>query len=154
MDANDAKDHGHESGARGGDHVPHIVPFRAYLFVWLALLALTGITVFVSYFDFGKANIVIALLVATVKASLVAAIFMHLFYDKKFNAIILSFSVIFLVIMIGFTMFDTNYRGENDAIEGVRPRDYTAPFIKGVPDVRVPQAAAKEPEKPAATPVH
>ena len=42
----------------------------------------TVLTVRVSYYDFGEANIIIALLVATLKAGLVAAFFMHLRFDS------------------------------------------------------------------------
>ncbi len=41
----------------------------------------------VSYYDFGKANIFIAMLIATMKGSLVAAFFMHLRHDKLFNTL-------------------------------------------------------------------
>jgi cytochrome c oxidase subunit 4 len=56
----------------------------AYLKVGAALLVLTGVTVGLSYVDFGSRdmNIVVGLLVATVKAALVAAIFMHLKGEK------------------------------------------------------------------------
>ena len=53
---------------------------RGYLIVGATLLVFTAVTVALSYVDFGarKANIAVAMLVATLKAGLVAAIFMHL----------------------------------------------------------------------------
>jgi cytochrome c oxidase subunit 4 len=100
----------------------------------------------VSYVDFGSWNLVISLLVATTKAGLVAAVFMHLAYDKRFNAVVFILSVVFLVVMIAFTFADTQTRGITEAIEGQRPRDFTAPFVNGKPSTR-PQfeieAAAK-----------
>src|SRR5436305_662396 len=57
---------------------------RGYLWVGAILLGATALTVALSYFDFGtrKANIAIAMLLATGKAGLVAAIFMHLMAEK------------------------------------------------------------------------
>jgi len=58
---------------------------RGYLMVGALLLTFTGITVALSYVDFGtrKANIGIAMLVATLKAGAVAAVFMHLAAEKR-----------------------------------------------------------------------
>ncbi len=55
-----------------------------YLIVGLALFACTALTVGLSYVDFGtgKANIIVAMIVATFKAGLVAAIFMHLLSER------------------------------------------------------------------------
>jgi cytochrome c oxidase subunit 4 len=116
-------------GHHGGpDHVPHVLPLWVYLATWGALMVLTVITVAVSYVDIGGFNLVIALLVATIKATIVAMMFMHLKYDHKFHAIIFSFSIIFLGIFIAFTMFDTETRGQADAVQADRSRDVKAPF--------------------------
>jgi len=124
----DAHAHGHGHG-HGKDHVPHILPISTYLATLAALLALTAITVGVSYINFGAANVWIALLVATIKASIVALVFMHLFFDHKFHSIILVMGLIFLGVFVVFTMFDTETRGHNnDAIKGERPADIKQPF--------------------------
>src|SRR5450759_5758471 len=67
---------------------------RGYLMVGATLLTFTAITVFLSYVNFGtqKANIAVAMLVATFKAGLVAAIFMHLSSEKKMIYRILIFT--------------------------------------------------------------
>src|SRR5947199_897540 len=67
---------------------------RGYLMVGAMLLAFTAITVALSYVDFGtrKANIAVAMLVATFKAGLVAAIFMHLAAEKRLIYRILVFT--------------------------------------------------------------
>jgi len=121
----DAHAHGH---AQGKDHVPHILPFTTYLITLVALLTLTAITVAVSYVNFGTANVWIALLVATIKASIVALVFMHLFFDHKFHAIIIVIGLLFLGVFITFTMFDTEFRGHNDPLKGERPADIKAPW--------------------------
>ena len=60
----------------------------------------------VSYYDFGSANIVIAMLIATMKASLVAAFFMHLRHDKLFNTLAFLAAFLFLGIFILLTYDD------------------------------------------------
>jgi cytochrome c oxidase subunit 4 len=68
------------------DHSHHDVKkdMVKYLMVFAALLVGTILTVWASYIHFGsaKANIVVALVIATIKASLVAGFFMHLFSEK------------------------------------------------------------------------
>lgn len=75
---------------------------RKYAIVLLALLVLTLVTVLVSQVQFGSGflNVVVALAIATVKASLVALFFMHLLQDKPLNAIILVSSFVFLGIFL------------------------------------------------------
>jgi len=90
--------HDHDDGAV---HV-HLSSTRFYVGIFLALVALTILTVKVSYYDFGSANIIIAMAVATTKASLVAVFFMHLAHDKKFNALTFIAAFVFLGIFIVF----------------------------------------------------
>lgn len=103
--------------AAGGAHKPHILPLRTYFLVWIGLLVLTFITVRVSYFDFGTWNLIVAMAVATVKASLVALFFMHLKYDEKFNGVIFLGSLAFLGIFFVLTLADTLHRGKVDPIK-------------------------------------
>jgi cytochrome c oxidase subunit 4 len=150
--AHDAHDHGHGHGGEAGDHVPHVLPLKFYFGTAGALFVLTAITVGVSYFHFGELNLIIALAVATVKATIVSAIFMHLFWDHKFHSIIFASSLIFLGIFIWFTMYDTNHRGQNDFVQKERPADPANPWkgdrktdvqnraTKGVATPQLPQA--------------
>ena len=67
----------------------HISPLSTYIAVYLALLVLTVVTVLVSYAELPPAqSIPAAIAVASVKATLVGAWFMHLKYDKRFNVFI------------------------------------------------------------------
>lgn len=118
--------HGH--GAPGGDHVPHVLDLKWYFGVFAMLIVFTVITVGVSYIDLGRANLFIAMLVATCKAVMVAAIFMHLAFDKKFNAVIFGFSVLFLAVFIIFTMFDTSNRNVAGRVSADRPAKIDEPF--------------------------
>jgi cytochrome c oxidase subunit 4 len=80
------------------DHSNHIKKdIRRYLFVLSALMIGTIITVWASYIDFGsqKDNIVVAMIIASVKAGLVAAFFMHLAHERPMIYRVLVFTVIF-----------------------------------------------------------
>jgi cytochrome c oxidase subunit IV len=126
------------------DHVPHVTPLPTYLKTFGALMVLTVITVGASYVDLGTSvNLAIAILIATVKATVVAAFFMHLIHDSKFNALALISSVVFLLIFVGFTMLDTAARGTYDPSRRGRPAVVSDPFA-------VPTAAPKASSTPAA----
>ncbi len=151
--AADAHIHQHHGG---GDHVPHVLPLSAYLATWFLLIVLTVATVIASYFNFGAGNFIIAILIATTKACVVAAMFMHLRYDRKFHAIIFSFSIIFLGIFILFTMYDTETRGKTDFVEHDRPVDVSMPFKEGKDEASMKRRyegnAPAEPTPAPATP--
>ena len=85
----------------------HVLPVKVLLFTFLALLALTAVTVVVSRYDLGRVNLTVALSVAAAKAALVALFFMHLKYENRFHAVILAASVFFAVLMTLFVVFDT-----------------------------------------------
>lgn len=84
----------------------HIVPFKTYLNVIVALMILTVVTVLVSLVDFGIFNLIISMGIATAKASLVLMYFMHLKYDDKSYLVIFLTGVFFLVIIFIFCLFD------------------------------------------------
>ncbi|MCA9410483.1 MAG: cytochrome C oxidase subunit IV family protein [Candidatus Omnitrophica bacterium] len=97
-----------EATAHHEEHhgVGHIVDWRVLIGVLVSLLILTWLTVKVTEFDLGSLNIVIALGIATLKASLVCLFFMHLYYDQPFNSIILVSSLLFVLIFILFSLLD------------------------------------------------
>jgi cytochrome c oxidase subunit 4 len=118
--ATESHDHAHGGHAHADDgavHV-HISSTQFYVGIFLALVCLTILTVKVSYYDFGEANILIAMAVATAKASLVAIFFMHLAHDKKFNALTFISAFLFLSIFIVFTYDDLGRRGQVDNAYG------------------------------------
>ena len=96
----------------GGSH--HVVPDRVFLAVFGGLLVLTVITVGISRFDFGGMNLLIAMLVAAVKAALVMTFFMHLKYDTATNNIVFLSSFLFLSLLFLFTLADVATRGDAD----------------------------------------
>ena len=67
-----------------GSHADIAKHVKSYIAVFVALAVFTVATVAVSTKDFGGSmNVVVALAIATVKASLVAAVFMHLKWEKS-----------------------------------------------------------------------
>ena len=82
-----------------------------YIWVWIGLLILTGITVSVSGMDLGRLAIVVALMVAAVKSGLVLGYFMHLKYEKgRLFQLMIPLVLGVLTIFIGLTFFDVAYR--------------------------------------------
>jgi cytochrome c oxidase subunit IV len=104
-----------------------------YVRTLVALLILTAITVAASYIDFGAGNVVIALFIATIKATIVALFFMHLRWDKPVNAVIACAGFLFLGI---FLMFDFLDFGSRDGLrpvnwDGKLPIETVAPATPG-----------------------
>ena len=83
-----------------------IVPISTYLVVFVLLLILTGTTCWVSFLDLGRLNAVVALVIAIVKALLVALYFMHLRYSSRLTPIVAMASLFWLGIMLAWTMSD------------------------------------------------
>ena len=99
------------------DKHEHIISLKTYLMVGATLFVLTGATVSISFVHFGAFNLVIAMLIASVKAILVALFFMHLLYDNKLFMAIFSIALIFVSVFIILTMFDTLERGSVDTVK-------------------------------------
>jgi cytochrome c oxidase subunit 4 len=107
--------HAPAHAAHDDDHVQsHIASWQFYCGIFAALVVLTIITVKVSYYDFGTFNILVALLIATAKASLVALFFMHLRHDNLFNSFAFLISFIFLALFILLTYDDLGRRAKLD----------------------------------------
>ena len=82
-----------DTAATAHHGVGHVMRRRVLFRVLAALLVLTYVTVAVTNFDFGPWNLWIAMGVAVLKAALVVLFFMHLKYDKPFNAIVFIVSL-------------------------------------------------------------
>ncbi|HEU4406619.1 MAG TPA: cytochrome C oxidase subunit IV family protein [Polyangiaceae bacterium] len=108
--------HTHDPEAHAIAH--HVDPLWLYLAVFGALIVLTVVTVAASYVDFGRANTVIAVLIATTKALFVAVYFMHLRHDRRFNALVFVSGLFFLSFLFLFTLADTSTRNDVDDYHG------------------------------------
>lgn len=88
----------------------HIVPYKTFLIIWIALLILTGITIAVAQYNLGALNIWVALGIATLKAGLVVSVFMHMKYENRLFKLALFSALTILAIFIGLTFIDVLYR--------------------------------------------
>jgi cytochrome c oxidase subunit IV len=86
------------------EHIEHHLPTNLYFAIFGALMALTAMTVGLAYVNLGQLNIVVALAVAILKASLVVMFFMHLKYESHLTKVVLGAGVFWLVLLLGIIM--------------------------------------------------
>jgi len=132
--------------AEAHDHgLAHVTPVKLLVGVFGALTILTILTVVVTSIDLGsQGNFVIAMIVATVKAGLVMAFFMHLVWDKKFNLTVFLSAFLFVVLFLSLAMTDRNeYQAQIDAFEQTNP-------LKTAASAESPEAPSPAAATPAA----
>ena len=88
----------------------HIVSPRVYFVIFASLMAGTAITVWAAFQNFGPFNIVIALAIASLKATLVVLYFMHARYSPKRTHLVIICAVFWLAIMLALTLADYQSR--------------------------------------------
>jgi cytochrome c oxidase subunit 4 len=84
----------------------HVTPIKVYIGIFLTLMVLTTVTVFVAYINLGEWNKIVALAIATFKATLVVLYFMHVRYSSRLTQVIVVSGFLWLFIMIAFTLSD------------------------------------------------
>ncbi|MGP8243630.1 MAG: cytochrome C oxidase subunit IV family protein [Bryobacteraceae bacterium] len=89
----------------------HIDSVRTYAVIWITLLALTALTTAVAFVDLGPFSVVVALSIAVVKMMLVALFFMHLRHSGKLTQLAMAGTILWLGIMVSFTLADVLTRG-------------------------------------------
>jgi cytochrome c oxidase subunit 4 len=100
-----------DAALTGADHAADIDKHvRVYITVFVALMALTVVTVAVSYLDLSTgAAVAVALFIATIKGALVACYFMHLISEKRLiYAVLLITGVKFVALLILPVLTDSN----------------------------------------------
>jgi len=102
----------HTDSTSHDDQIGHIVPVKFLVLICALLLFLTAVTVWVSRYDFTEINIaemgiIMALFVATVKATIVGLYFMHLRWDRPFIGFIFVGSILFVVLFICIALTDS-----------------------------------------------
>jgi len=88
----------------------HIISYGKLTTVWLALLVLTGLTVWVTRIELGGYKVLGALTIACLKSGLVIAFFMHMKYEGRLLRWLLFLALLTLAVFIGLTFFDVLYR--------------------------------------------
>ena len=117
-----AHDDSHDHG------LAHVTPVNLLVGVLGALLLLTVATVLVTKVDLGSQyNLVVAMVIATIKAGLVITYFMHLRWDRKFNLIVFLSSVLFLILFLSMTLAD---RAEYQPLIDQAERDQAAQTVQ------------------------
>ena len=111
--------HGHDD-AHADHGLAHTMPVWMLIAVLAALMGLTILTVSVTSFDLGsEGNLVVAMIIATIKAALVCTFFMHLLWDKKFHAILFVTAVLFVILFLSMSITDRGeYQGTIDKYQG------------------------------------
>jgi cytochrome c oxidase subunit 4 len=85
----------------------HIVSVRVYVAIFLALMVGTTLTIVAAFHDFPwRFNTVIALTIASVKATLVVLYFMHVRYSPRLVWVIVASALFWLGIMFALTFSD------------------------------------------------
>jgi len=91
----------HEPGTR-----EHIVPIKTYAVVCAALLVLTFLTYRIAYVDLGALNVVVAIVIACVKATLVVLFFMHAAYAPRRTRLVIFAGIFWMLLLLGMTLAD------------------------------------------------
>jgi cytochrome c oxidase subunit 4 len=106
----DAHVHAHPHPHHHGHAHVHVSPLGLYLTIFGALMILTIITVAVAFVDLGALNTVVALSIASFKASLVVLYFMHVKHASRLTKLIVVTGFFFLAILLSLTMTDYGSR--------------------------------------------
>src|SRR5580704_4832679 len=117
-----AHEHDKEAGHGHGEDEfyvhAHVSSVKFYVGILAALMFFTLLTVGVASIHLGPLNLAVAIVIASIKATLVVMFFMHLRYDNRFNATIVICSLLFIGVFFAYTMNDTDRRAEVDDAQG------------------------------------
>jgi len=89
----------------------HTVTKKQYSLVFGALLLLTFVTTAVGMMDLGRLNVVVALVIAVIKAMLVVLFFMHIYWSTKLTRVVVVSGVAWLALLLWLTLTDVLSRG-------------------------------------------
>lgn len=88
----------------------HVVPYKLYFIILLALLVLTFSSIGITSIELGAYTVAGALLFSIIKTYLVLTYFMHLKYDKPYIRIMVGFVFAIFVVVLVITFLDYLYR--------------------------------------------
>ncbi len=89
----------------------HVASSRLYWAIWAVLIGATFLTAGVATLDLGRFNTVVALTIATLKASVVVLIFMNVKYtSEKMTRVILIAAVFWLLLLLVLSLTDYSSR--------------------------------------------
>jgi cytochrome c oxidase subunit IV len=99
---------------RHTEHSEHIGSSSFYWLIWATLIVGTVLTAWIATVDLGVFNTVVALIIATCKASIVVLFFMHVKYtSEKMTKAVLVAAVFWLLLLLVLSLADyaTRYAG-------------------------------------------
>lgn len=88
----------------------HIVAYKTYLYILVALLAMTFMSISITKINLGEFSVLGAMIFATLKSILVLTWFMHLKFDQPFLRIMVGFVVMVFFAVIFITFLDYYFR--------------------------------------------
>ncbi|MFN8389109.1 MAG: cytochrome C oxidase subunit IV family protein [Bdellovibrionota bacterium] len=130
--------HGHTAGRLGDgtlagqDFEPglgHTIELSVLRNVLLTLLFLTVVTVAASRVDFGHWNMVIAIVIASIKAAIVATFFMHLKFEGKTILMYVVYPLMILFLLVGGSFVDISERTK--ILPATTPANLPQPKVMG-----------------------
>jgi cytochrome c oxidase subunit 4 len=83
-----------------------IISVKTYAITYVSLLLLTLATTLLAYLDVGPLNTVLAIGIAVVKATLIAAVFMHVMREMMLVRLVIAGAIMWFVILISLTLSD------------------------------------------------
>ena len=102
-------------------HADFHVPMSTYWIIIIALMVLLIVTVIAAFLPLGPLNMPVAMLIASIKATLVILYFMHVKFSSRLTKVFVAGSFLWLLILFGMTFMDyqtrdwlSNSRGWND----------------------------------------
>lgn len=91
-----------------------VISAGLYWLIWVILIIATFLTAWISTVDLGIFNTVVALIIATCKASIVVLFFMHVKYtSEKMTKAVLVAAIFWLMLLLILSLADyaTRYAG-------------------------------------------
>ncbi|NJK88014.1 MAG: hypothetical protein HC923_00545 [Myxococcales bacterium] len=110
----------------------HVTPLWMNLTIFGLLMVLTGLTVWTAYLDLAPFDMLVALSIAVVKATLVVLFFMHVKYSSKLVMLVAATGFVFLVFMFAFPLSDVRTRDLPEAWP-MTPVDVRSPLAPQAP---------------------
>jgi len=89
----------------------HLVSLRSYVLTWLALLGLTVLTILIGFANLGQFSVLIAVSIAAVQASLLAAVYMHALFGPTLVRVIVAGGIVWFLFFLTQTLGDYMTRG-------------------------------------------
>ena len=88
----------------------HSLSFKAYIFIWVALIELTILSVAAATVDFKALAVGVALFIAIIKSTIVGAYFMHLKFDSRIITVMVLITLFVFLTFIILTFIDYGFR--------------------------------------------